>query len=725
MIQALVKKGKVKPVEVPAPLVSSGGVLIKVVNSCISTGTELTSVQNSKSMIRKALEQPENVRKVLNLTRSEGISRAWAKIRGKLEGETATGYSLSGVILAVGEGVTDLQVGDRVTAAGAGIANHAEYVDVPRNLVMRMPDGLGFKEASTVTLGGIAMQGVRRAQVQLGEFVVVFGAGNLGQLAIQMLIAACARVIVVDVEPKRLDIAENMGAEPCLNPNEEDCIRSILHYTNGHGADVVLYCAATTDSQALSDAFAMCRKKGRVVMLGIWGRELKREDIYTKELDFLISTSYGPGRYDPLYEEKGLDYPYAYVRWTENRNMEEYLRLLASEKIKLDPLIQTIFPIDQVQQAFECLQGSDPPLMVLLDYGQEGSKEFSNLIETPRKLENKLNYKLVPHRKIRVGIIGAGNFAVSMHLPNLQKLKNRYEILAICNRTGSKARSISRQFGAKYSTTNYKEILSDSDIDLVMICTRHNLHGRIVLESLQAGKHTFVEKPLCTTQEELEAIKSFYGLNNFSDHQNSQLPTMPLLMVGFNRRFSKYAREMKKHVSKRINPLFIHYRMNAGYLPLDHWVHTEEGGGRIIGEACHAIDLCSYLIGSPLCSFASASLRPKTSSITSTDNKSIVMEYEDGSVATLQYFSVGSSNLPKEYLELDFDEKTITMDDYKSVEGHGLQVAGIKTSTSSKGQIEELECLAAYLTKEKEDCPIPLESLIETTQLTIDLSKSF
>lgn len=724
MLQALVKKGKVIPAVVPAPVVSNGGVLIKVVNSCLSAGTEISTIQESgKPLIKRAIEQPDNVKKVLNMARSEGIAKTIVKVRGKLETGSPIGYSLSGIAIAVGEGVKDIRSGDRVAAAGAGLANHAEFVDVPRNLVMRMPEGLGFKEASTVALGGIAMQGVRRAQVQLGEFVVIFGTGILGLLSLQTVMGSGARVIAVDIDRKRLDMAKSMGAELCFNSLEEKhYIKSVLHSTNGHGADVVLFCAATNNSQALSDAFTMTRKKGRVVMVGVWGRELKREDIYAKELDFLISTSYGPGRYDEDYEQHGLDYPYPYVRWTENRNMEEYLRLLATGKIQVKPLIQATYPLEEVEQAFEFLQSPDRNLMVLLDYGQEFPADFSSLARDSRKVENKVSFKPVAGKRIRVGMIGAGNFAVNMHLPNLKKLEDSYEIRAICSRTGSKAQAVAQQFGAKYSTTDYHEVLSDRDIDLVMICTRHNLHGQMVMESLRTGKHTFVEKPLCTTQQELDAIKSFYDVNNVPNQRINQSTPKPILMVGFNRRFSEYAQEVKRHIQNRINPLFLHYRMNAGYIPLDNWVHTEEGGGRIIGEACHIIDLFSFLIGSQVHAISDASLRPKTSSLSSSDNKTIVLEYEDGSVATLEYFALGYKELPKEYLEVHFDEKTIIVDDYKTIQSFGLKVANLKSHVSDKGHLEELETLAECLTGKNGEWPIAWESIVETTDLTLKIA---
>lgn len=722
MYQALIKKGRVLPTEVPAPVVSPGGVLIKVVNSCISAGTEVSGVEGSgKSLIRRALEQPEKIKKALNMISSLGIAETYTRIMGQNEIPVPTGYSIAGIVLAVGNGVNHIKPGDRVAAAGAGIANHAEYVDVPQNLVVTIPDNLDFESASTVTLGSIAMQGVRRAQVQMGDYVVIFGTGILGQLALQLASASGARVIAVDVDMKRLTVAAQLGAEVTFHPVGADVVKEVMHYTGGYGADIVIFCAATNDSQSLSDAFAMCRRKGKVIMVGVWGKELRREDIYEKEIDFLISTSYGPGRYDEKYEKRGLDYPYAYVRWTENRNMQEYLRLLAKGLINVKPLIQAVFQLKEVEDAFRSLQKPERPLMVLLDYGNNLPGDFKRLSSIEHRLENRRILNPISSKVIRVGLIGAGNFAVGMHLPNLRLLKNKYCIQAICNRNGHRAKAIADQYDANYSTTDYHDILSDSDIDLVMICTRHNLHGPLVLESLRAGKHTFVEKPLCTTSEDLDSIMNFYGVSPVRKEVN-YYNASPLLMVGFNRRFSKYAHEIKQHVKNRVNPLFIHYRMNAGYLPMNHWVHSEEGGGRIIGEACHIIDLFSYLIGSSVKAYASASVNPNTDSINVTDNKSVIIEYEDGSVATLEYFAVGNGHFPKEWLEVHFDEKTIIMDDYKQVKGYGLSVKNLTSTESDKGQFNELEVLASAVSGGESFWPIPLESIIETTAITLDLS---
>jgi len=710
MIQAIVKKGRVLAEKVPAPVVSSGSVLIKVVNSCISAGTELSGVAGSgKSLIKRALEQPENVKKVINMVKSEGIARAYAKIQGKLDAGSPTGYSIAGVVLAAGEGIEDIKPGDYVAAAGAGIANHAEYVDVPRNLVMRMPEGLDFKSASTVTLGGIAMQGVRRADLRLGEMAVVVGAGIIGLLALQMLKLSGVRVAVADLDDRRLDIARELGAEMILNPSRDNMGEMANIWSGAHGADAALFTAATNSSEPLSQCFQMVKKKGRVVLVGVSGMEIKRDDIYPKELDFLISTSYGPGRYDMKYEEKGLDYPYAYVRWTENRNMTEYLRLVHSGPIKLDRLIDAVYSIEQVTEAFESFQKpGSKPLMVLLDYGKPEPAQFAAFLSHDRKVA--LHSNPVPRDVVHIALIGAGNFATGMHLPNIAKLPNKYRLHAVMNRTGHKAKAVGQQYQASYATTNYDDILNDSAVDLVLIATRHDTHAGLILKALQAGKNVFVEKPLATNQEELDKIKAFY---------KSDAPNKPVLFTGFNRRFSKYAVEIKKHTDQRINPLLIRYRMNAGYIPLDHWVH--ENGGRIVGEACHIVDLATALINSTITSVSVEFLTPKTDKYSESDNKAITLKYADGSVTCIEYFAIGSKDLSKEFMEVHFDGKSIILDDYKSLKGYGVKINEITTQTSQKGQLEELLALYETLKGNKKGWPIGLWDMAQTTEATLSI----
>ncbi len=710
MIQAIIKKGKVVGETVPAPKVSDGSILIKVVNSCISAGTEMSGVTNSgKSLIRRALEQPLQVAKVINMAKSIGIQKTLSKVKGTLDAGTPTGYSISGVVIGIGKGVENFSIGDRVTAAGAGLANHAEYVDVPQNLVMKMPDELGFKEASTVTLGGIAMQGVRRADLKFGEFCVVVGTGILGLLAIQMLRVSGVRVAAIDLDESRLAIAKELGAEIVINSNSEDSVKTIESWSNGYGADCVLFTAATSSSAPLSQSFQMCKKKGKVVLVGVVGMEINRADIYKKELDFLISTSYGPGRYDKFYEEKGCDYPYAYVRWTENRNMSEYLRLLSTKDIVLDKIINGVYKIENVTDAFISLQSEKKPLMVILDYGEAELEKIDLYLNNEKKIV--LNHK--GRRKkgvINFALVGAGGFALGMHMPNIEKMADKYQLQAVMSRKGHSAKSVALRYGAKYATTEYAEILADEEIELVLIATRHDSHARLVLEALKAGKHVFVEKPLATNQEELNLIKEFY---------DSDVDNKPVLFTGFNRRFSKYANEIRKHTSKRVNPLFIQYRMNAGYIPLDHWVH--EDGGRIVGEGCHIIDLVTSLVDEKVVSICSESLTPKNERFLESDNKSIVLKYADGSVANIQYFAVGSKEFPKEYMEVHFDNKTIVLDDYKSLKGYGIKVNEIATTLSEKGQKEELEILYETLSGKTDRWPIELWDMIQTTEITFSV----
>jgi predicted dehydrogenase/threonine dehydrogenase-like Zn-dependent dehydrogenase len=711
MIQAIIKKGKVLGEEVPAPNVSKGALLIKVVNSCISAGTEMSGVVNSgKPLIKRALEQPAQVAKVFDMAKSVGIAKTIAKVRGVLDGGNPTGYSISGVVIAVGEGVDSYKVGDHVAAAGAGIANHAEYVDVPQNLVMKMPREMSFEDASTVTLGGIAMQGVRRADMRFGEFCVVTGAGILGLLAVQMLRLSGVRVATIDLDESRLEIAKEYGAEIVINPTKEDAVKTIENWTGGYGADCVLFTAATASSEPLSQSFKMCKKKGKVVLVGVVGMEINRGDIYAKELDFQISTSYGPGRYDTVYEEKGIDYPYAYVRWTENRNMTEYLRLVSTGQISLERMINGVYEIADVTDAFASLQAPTKPLMVLLDYGKTELDQIDSYLNQDRKVIVN-EYKKVERDIVNVALVGAGGFATGMHLPNLEKMSDKYKLYAVMNRTGHKAKAVAKQYGAHYATTNYEDVLSDENVDMVMIATRHDSHASLALQALEAGKHVFVEKPLATNSEELEKIKAFYA----------EPGEKPVLFTGFNRRFSKYAAEIKTHTQKRVNPLFIQYRMNAGFIPLDHWVH--ENGGRIVGEGCHIIDLMTFLVGEKVLSISFEKLTPSNNKFSETDNLSLILKYEDGSVANIQYFATGSKELSKEYMEVHFDQKSIVLDDYKTLTGYGMKLNKVSSIRSEKGQFEELITLYETLTGKNDRWPIELWDMIQTTQVPLVLER--
>ena len=700
MKQVLIKKGKAIVDEIPAPMVDAGNVLVKVAYSCISAGTEMAGIKSSgQTIIQRALRQPQNIKKGLNMIKQKGILKTKNVLKSTFESGSPTGYSAAGTLVEVGTQIKDIKIGDRVACAGAGYANHAEYIEVPRNLLVKIPKDLSFKEASTVTLGSIAMQGVRRAEVKLGENIAIIGMGILGQLASQIVTAAGARVIAIDLDDRRLTIAQTNGAKYILNPTKENIVDEAIKITEGYGVDSVIITAATSSNEPLAQAFQMCRKKGRVILVGVVGMEINREDMYKKELDFYISTSYGPGRYDPNYEEKGIDYPYHYVRWTENRNMQEYLKMLSDGKIKLNNIIEKVYEIEEATRAYQEFEKEEnKPLIVLLKYKQDLENKINRRVEVNPQFKLKTD-------KIKVALIGAGGFAKGVHLPNLEKLNNFYNIYAIMSRTGSNATSIARQYKAKYATTNYQEILNDPNVDMIMICTRHNLHAQYSIEAMKKGKAVFVEKPMALDKKEMKEV--------FTTIQKTGVP----YLVGFNRRFSKYAVEIKKRIKKRINPMIINYHMNASYIPLNHWVHTEEGGGRIIGEACHIFDLFNYFVDAEIESISVNRINPKTENISSRDNVVATLKYKEGSVCTLTYTSLGEKSYPKESLEIYFDNNIITMNDYKELKGYGIKTANINSKLSDKGHYEELIAFSQAI-KDGTKYPISLWQMEQATKIS-------
>ena len=705
MKQVLIKKGKAIVDELPAPMVDSGNILVKVAYSCISAGTEMAGIKSSgQNIIQRAIRKPQNIKKGLNMIKQKGILKTKNVFKNTFESDRPTGYSASGIIVEVGVQVKNFKIGDKVACAGSGYATHSEYIGVPKNLVVKIPGDLSFKEASTVTLGSIAMQGVRRAEVKLGENVAIIGMGILGQLVSQMVITAGARVVAIDLDDRRLVIAQTNGVKWVLNPAKENIVDKIMKITEGYGVDSVIITATTSSKEPLAQAFQMCRKKGRVVLVGVVGMEINREDMYKKELDFYISTSYGPGRYDPNYEEKGIDYPYPYVRWTENRNMQEYLKMLSEGKIKLNNIIEKVYKIEEATKAYqEFEKEKNKPLIVLL----KCKKDIENKIN--RRVEINPQFKLKSD-KIKVALIGAGCFAKGIHLPNLEKLNKFYNIYAIMSRTGSNATPIARQYKAKYATTKYQEILNDPDVDMVIICTRHNLHAQYSIEAMKKGKAVFVEKPMALNKKEMGEV--------FITIQKTGVP----YLVGFNRRFSKYAVEIKKHIEKRINPMIINYRMNAGYIPLEYWVHTEEGGGRIIGEGCHIFDLFNYFVDAEIDSISVNSINLKTANISSRDNVVVTLKYKEGSICTLTYTALGDKSYPKEFLEIYFDNKIITMNDYKSLKGYGIKMASINSKFSDKGHYEELIAFSQAI-KDGTKYPIPLWQIEQATKISFTVEE--
>jgi len=709
--QVLIRQGRAVVEEVPAPAVQAGTVLVAVRYSCISVGTEMSAIRSTDLPLwERARRHPESVLKVLGMVKEHGISRTRDFVEGQLGVGIPVGYSASGVVLQAGEGVSDLHPGDRVACAGSQCAYHAEVIRVSRNLAVPVPAAVGFESASTVALGAIAIQGVRRAQPTLGESFVVVGLGILGQLTAQILKHNGCRVIGSDLDPSRISIATGLGMDAALDPSDGNSVEHVFRLTDGIGADGVIITASSPSDTIVSTAFAMCRKKGRVVLVGDVGLNLQRSDIYQKELDFLVSTSYGPGRYDRNFEEKGLDYPVGYVRWTENRNMAEYLRLVAEERLRLAPLITAIHPMEDAPAAFERLRsGTDKPLTVLLSYpAADKAAEHSRTIPNPSARPATVD-------RVRIALVGAGEFARSVHLPNLTLHSSRFHLQAVVSSAGHNATSVAKQFRAGYSTTEYRQVLSDPEVDAVLIATRHNLHAEMVLDALNAGKHVFVEKPLALTREDLGRIAGF-----FESRKEGEIT--PVLMTGFNRRFSPYARRIRELVGERRNPMILNYRMNAGYIPLDHWVHGEEGGGRNLGEACHVYDLFTFLTGSHVCSVEAMSLRSSTGGYSSTDNFVATMRFEDGSVASLTYTALGSKEFPKESLEIFVDGKVIEMKDYRRLTVHGAKIHGLETKNPEKGHREELEVFSRVV-REGGEWPIPLWQQIQATEIALAVER--
>lgn len=706
MRQVLVSGGTVRLEEVPAPMVEPGTVLVRMDHSCISIGTEMSGVKaTGLPLWKRALRQPKNVKKVVDMVLADGLAATRRLVQERLSVELPTGYSGAGVVLEVGEGVDDFAPGDRVACAGAQCAFHAEIVRIPKNLVVLVPENVGFDAASSVALGAIALQGVRRAEPTLGETFVVIGLGILGQLTVQLLRANGCRVIGVDLDRARISLAEQHGMSWGVHPDDANDVQQVARITGGAGADGVIITAAGPSDAIVSAAFRMCRKKARVVLVGDVGLDLQRADFYAKELDFFISTSYGPGRYDAQYEEGGLDYPLAYVRWTEGRNMAEYLRLIADGAIDLKPLIATVHPIDAVDAAYRSLQsGTEKPLMVLLSYPRQQA-------EVTRRVTLSPTIARVGNNAIRIALIGAGGFAKGMHLPNLMELKSDYRLRAVASRTGHNAASTGKRFDAEYCATDYREVLDDKDVDAVIIATRHDSHASIALEALRAGKHVLLEKPLALNEADLAAIEVFYA-----DGSGAK----PVLLTGFNRRFSPYAERIAAQIKTRSNPMILNYRMNAGYIPLDHWVHGAEGGGRNRGEACHIYDLFTYFTGARVQRVQASAIVPKTGYYSPSDNFVVNISFDDGSVGTLTYTALGATEFPKETMEIFVDGMVISLDDYRRMAIAGTKQKPFETRASDKGQKEELIAFARAVRGEA-DWPIPLWQQLQATRISFDV----
>jgi len=702
MRQLLIKKGKVEIVDVPAPPVQSGFVLIHTVASCISAGTEMATVESSsESIVDKAKRRPQLIKRGIDMLLTQGVTKTLDSIKGKIEAGTPSGYSLAGTVIEVGEGIDDLKPGMRVAAAGASYANHAEVVCVPRNLVVQIPSKVSFEEAASVTLGSIAMQGVRRANPTLGETAAIIGLGLLGQIALQLLKASGIRVIGFDLDPVRVTQAKDLGCDMVIHAGTTDPVMEAIDFSGGPGVDFVLITAASRANAPLNQALDMCRRKGRVVIVGDVGMTIDRNKLYPKELDVLISTSYGPGRYDPSYEEDGNDYPLGYVRWTENRNMREYLDLIAEGKVNASALITDTFPLEDASKAYEALaQEQNRPLLVVLKYPEKPvedvlSRSILILKDPAPKKTGVLN----------VGIIGAGNFVTSVHLPNMVKMEDRFRIHTICDIHPPTAHNVATRFNAVRYSSDAEEVCKDPEIDLVMITTRHDQHAPLATLAAEHHKAVFCEKPMGVNRDEtLSLVKTL---------KETEAP----YLVGFNRRFSPAAQSIKKYLDDRNHPIMIVYIVNAGYLDGDHWTHGPQGGGRIVGEGCHMIDLCTFLTGSSLTDLKAMSIMPGKHKFFPHDNAQIGLAYEDGSIAQITYTALGAEEHPKERVEVYSGGWVYTIDDYKHLTAAGPKDRSVDYRVAEKGHREELIEYSNWLRGDGPP-PIELSSQLETTLAT-------
>lgn len=705
MKQVVLKGGVANVEDVPAPICGSRTLLVRTRYSCISAGTEMAGLKASgMPLYRRALKHPEHVRRVISMVKDEGIRRTYNKVRGKLAGGIPAGYSVSGEVIGIGNEIEGFSVGDLVGCGGANMATHSEIVNVPVNLCVKLPAGLDLGWASTMTVGSIALQGVRRTAPQLGETIVVIGLGVLGQLTVQILKASGCTVIGVDLDTRRIELAKQNGLQYGVNPADGNYIQLVQQLTDGFGADAAVITAASSSDKIVSEAMQSCRKRGRVVLVGDVGLGLRREDMYAKELDLYISCSYGPGRYDPVYEEVGQDYPLPYVRWTENRNMAAYLQLLANGRVDLTNLIDARYKIDDAAGAYASLESKgEKPIIVLLEYPDGAGKERRRI-----QVDGATQVK---GDRISVALIGAGSFAQGVHLPNLMKLRKMFHLKTVMSGTGANAASVAKSYEAEIATTDLDEVLGDDGIDLVLISTRHNLHGEMVIRALEAGKSVFVEKPLCLTTSELDRIGDFYASTNVD------AGPVPLLMVGFNRRFAPALVRAREILKNRTSPMILNYRMNAGHIPGDHWVHGPEGGGRNIGEACHIYDIFNYLTGAEPVAVSASGLNAESRHWKANDNFVATVKYGDGSVCTLTYTALGDRKYPKERMDLFCNGMVLSLDNYKKLSVSGSKTRGWSNANAQKGHVEELEALGNALQKDAQ-WPISLADQIAATEIS-------
>lgn len=700
LVQSL-KDGAMQLMQVPFPSLQSGCVLVRNHFSVISAGTEGKSVKDARlGYVAKARARKEEVNKVLKSVQNFGLIPTYKMVMNKLEAPSPLGYCCAGEVIAVASDVTDFRIGDFV-ACGGNTAVHAEVVAVPVNLCTKIESGINLKEAAFATLGAIAMQGIRQADLRLGENAVVIGLGLIGQLTIQMLNAAGIKTIGIDIDDRMVKLASANDCELAINRKSETIENDILNFTNGHGTDAVIITAGTDSTDPIDLAGVLCRKKGKVIIVGAVPTGFKRANYFKKELDLRMSSSYGPGRYDREYEEEGIDYPYAYVRWTENRNMEAFLELLRKKKINVAALITHEFDFTKAQDAYKIIvEKTEPFTGMVLKYDLQKEVPASVQIST----------KKFDAASPVVAFIGAGSFAQNYLLP---AVKNKAQMAVVVTARPNNARYIADKYGFSVCSGDAKDVFENKNVNTVFIATRHDSHAQYVIEALKTGKNVFVEKPLCLKLDELKTIRDLYSAGSAK------------LMLGFNRRFSPFVVDLIKFIgqsdqNEKGRAVAINYRINAGNIAADHWVHDPlVGGGRILGEVCHFIDLCTFIASSKVSSL-SANVLSTNSSLN--DTVIINLSFENGSVANISYFSNGQKDLSKERLEVFSGGTVALIDDFKSITTYGKKVSE-KKGKQDKGHFQEVELFLASI-KNGQPSPIPFEQIDHSMFVTFKVIES-
>ena len=701
-----VRSGEVTSHEVPQPELRPGGILVRTAFSAISAGTELAHrEQVEKSLLGKALARPDLVRQVIDFARTAGVKAAYQRVQSRLDMLAPLGYSCAGIVIAAGQGVNEFHPGDRVACAGAGYASHCEVNFIPKNLAVRVPDGVSLEAASLGAIGAIALQGFRQSQTVLGEVVAVIGAGLVGALTILLAKAAGCRVIAIDRDPQRVERAREFGADLALESGDRDTPLRVRDFAR-YGVDVAIVTAASPSAEPIELAANISRDRGRIVVVGTVDLGVSRQTMYMKELSLVLSRSYGPGRYDSQYEEEGLDYPVGYVRWTEKRNIEAFLDLLASGAINVSPFVEKRCPVEQGSAAYQELKDGNA-YTVLVEYPNRA------LIKMPAPSSGPAPASRAPsNHELRISCIGAGNFARAVIFPALRNSRG-VALHSVATASGVASESARRLFGFTRAVAS-ADLLQDKDTDVVFVLSRHDSHAQYVIAALSNHKPVLVEKPLAISREQLDEIRYAY-------QAEKERNPAPFLMVGYNRRFAPFTERVTEFFAGRREPMMVQIRVNAGYVPREHWVQNSSGGGRIVGELCHFVDWARFVVGCGMVSVSANALPDGTRY--NRDNLTATVAFEDGSIANISYLANGDRSVPKEQFEVFCEGKVGRINDFRTLELARDGKTRRTTRSQNKGHEREIELTLDAIRRGGSAC-IPFEELIEVSEATIAIEEA-